>query len=396
MDTYRIKNAPVALAGCPDYDRDKVYDAVKWLLASIGAGKETFEGKKVVLKPNLVAAREPDAAVTSHPSVVEAVTRCVRECGAADVMIAESPGGSYTASFLNRIYDATGMRELAGNGGPRLNDDLSSASVKFAEGKKLKSFEVLTPIADADVVVNIPKLKTHSLTGLSCAVKNLFGVIPGTQKFAMHAAYPELGDFSEMLCDLDLALYRDHEIISVCDAVWSMEGNGPSHGTPVFTGMLLASSSTFALDVVAEHLAGLDGTTKFLDIAADKGLVARSADGVNVIRADGAPERAELAPPDSRDPNSFSMKILIAMPNLFGGRFSRFFEPSPKINAKKCVGCSNCAKVCPAKTITMKKKKGKKLAVIGRKNCIRCFCCQELCPHGAVDTVKNPILKLIG
>ncbi|MBR6916104.1 MAG: DUF362 domain-containing protein, partial [Clostridia bacterium] len=88
----------------------------------------------------------------------------------------------------------------------------------------------------------------------------------------MHAAYPELDDFSEMLCDLDLALYRDHEIVTVCDAVWSMEGNGPTHGDPVFTGMLLASSSTYALDVVAEHLAGIDGTTVFLDIAAEKGL----------------------------------------------------------------------------------------------------------------------------
>ena len=396
MDTDRIKNAPVALTGCDEYEREKVYDRVKWLLTSIGAGRETFGGKKVVLKPNLVAARDPSAAVTTHPTVVEAVTRYVRECGAADVMIAESPGGSYTASFLNRIYEATGMKELAGKGGPRLNDDLTSVPVRFAEGKKLKSFEVLTPISDADVIVNLPKLKTHSLTGLSCAVKNLFGVIPGTQKFAMHAAYPELADFSEMLCDLDLALYRDHEIISVCDAVISMEGNGPSHGSPVFTGMLLASASTYALDVVAEHLAGLDGTTKFLDVAAEKGLVCRKSDDVNVIRADGAPGQVRLAPPDSRDPNSFSMKILIAMPNLFGGRLSRFFEPSPKINAKKCVGCSNCAKVCPAKTITMKKKKGKKLAAIGRKNCIRCFCRQELCPHGAVDTVKNPILKLIG
>ncbi|MBR6916103.1 MAG: DUF362 domain-containing protein [Clostridia bacterium] len=179
MDIGRIKNAPVALAGCPDYDREKVYDAVRWLLAAIGADNRTFRGKKVVLKPNLVAAKDPSAAVTSHPSVVEAVTRYVRECGAADVMIAESAGGSYNASFLNRIYDATGMRELAENGGPRLNGDFSSVPVKFADGKKLKSFEVLTPIADADVIVNIPKLKTHSLTGLSCAVKNLFGVIPG-------------------------------------------------------------------------------------------------------------------------------------------------------------------------------------------------------------------------
>ena len=395
MDIERIKKAPVALAGCDGYDREKVYETVKRLLTSIGASEQTFKGKRVVLKPNLVAAKDPSAAVTSHPSVVDAVTRCAREFGAADVMIAESPGGSYTEPFLSRIYDATGMKELSENGGPRLNGDFTSVPVKFAEGKKLKSFEVLTPVANADVIVNIPKLKTHSLTGLSCAVKNLFGVIPGFLKFEMHAAYPELDDFSEMLCDLDLALYRDHEIVTVCDAVFSMEGNGPTHGSPVFTGMLMASASTYALDVVAERLAGLDGTARYLDIAARKGLVERDPDKIEVVRTDDAPDAFKLVLPDSKKPNSFSMRLLIALPNLFGGKFSRFFEPSPKINVEKCLGCSNCANVCPAKTITMKKKKGKKLAVIGRKNCIRCFCCQELCPHGAVDTVKNPILKLI-
>ncbi len=396
MDIVKIKNAPVALAGCGDYDREKVYTTVKWLLSSIKVGRETFGGKRVVLKPNLVAARDPDAAVTTHPSVVEAVARYVRECGASDVLLAESPGGTYTASFVSRIYEATGMKALAESGILRLNDDFSSVPVKFAEGKKLKSFEVITPIAEADVIVNICKLKTHSLTGLSCAVKNLFGVIPGTQKFEMHAAYPELEDFSEMLCDLDLALYRDHEIVTLCDAVCSMEGNGPTHGAPIFTGMLTASFSTFALDVVAEHLAGLGATTKYLDVAAEKGLVEREYEKIEVIRTDDAPGVKKLALPDSKNPNSLSMKLILALPNLFGGRMSRFLEPSPKINDNKCVGCSNCARVCPAKTITMKKKKGKKLAVIGRKNCIRCFCCQELCPHGAVDTVKNPILKLIG
>ena len=395
MDIDSLKNAPVALAGCDGYEREKVFSAVSWLLTSIGAGEGTFRNKKVVLKPNLVAAKEPSAAVTTHPAVVEAVTRYVCECGASDVMIAESPGGSYNAPFLSRVYDATGMKALAESGGPRLNDDLSSVPVKFPEGRKLKSFEALTPIVESDVIVNLPKLKTHSLTGMSCAVKNLFGVIPGTQKFEMHAAYPELGDFSEMLCDLDLALYRDHEVITVCDAVLSMEGNGPTHGNPVFTGILLASASTFALDVVAEHLAGIDGTTKYLDVVAAKGAVGRSAEEIRVIRTEDAPVTVKLALPDSKKPTSFSMKLLIALPNLFGGRFSRFFEPSPKIDPKKCLGCSNCANVCPAKTITMKKKKGKKLAVIGRKKCIRCFCCQELCPHGAVDTVKNPILRFI-
>ena len=132
-----------------------------------------------------------------------------------------------------------------------------------------------------------------------------------------------------------------------------------------------------------------------LDIAAELGLVTREIDGVNVINCKTEQiGQKKLSPPDSKK-KSFSMRILTGMPNLFGGRFSRFFEPRPSVNRKKCIGCGNCARVCPEKTIIMKKTKGKKLAKIKRNKCIRCFCCQELCPHGAVDTLKNPLIKLI-
>ena len=393
MKTEALKNAPVAVTECGGYDSDAIYGILKEQFAAIGAGREFFAGRRVALKPNLVAGKSPDAAVTTHPAVVEAVYRIVSESGAADVILAESPGGSYTAPFLSKIYSATGMKDLSEKTGLRLNDDFSSVPLSFPDGKKLKKLDVITPIYNADVVVDICKLKTHSLTGLSCAVKNLFGVVPGTVKFEMHAAYPELPDFSEMLCDLDLALYRDRDVLAVCDAVVSMQGNGPTHGEPVFTGFLLSSLSTFALDVVAEHIAGLDGTAGFLDIAAEKGVVGREFSKIRVI-GDLGEKTVPLELPDSKK-TGLSMRILKAMPNLFGGRFSRFFEPHPKINADKCIGCGNCARVCPQQTIVVESAGGKRLAKIKRKDCIRCFCCQELCPHGAVDTVRNRFIRII-
>ncbi len=394
MDIEKLKNAPVAVTGCGEYDDSGIEAILRAQFAAIGAGEEFFRGRRVLLKPNLVSAKDPSFAVTTHPAVVAAVFRIVRDMGAADVILAESPGGSYAAPFLNKIYAATGMKDLSEREGLPLNRDLSSRPVPFL-GKKLNSIEVIAPVVECDVIVNICKLKTHSLTGLSCAVKNLFGVIPGIVKFEMHAAYPELSDFCEMLCDLDMTLYRDHDILSVCDAIVAMEGNGPTHGTPVPMGRLLSSLSTFALDVVAEREAGIGRSAKYLDIAAERGIVKRDDGDIAVVRVDVPEEPAKLELPDSKKGNSFSMKILASLPNLFGGRFSRFFEPRPRINKKKCVGCGNCVSVCPQKTIITVKKKGKRLAKIKRGDCIRCFCCQELCPHGAVDTVKNPILKLI-
>lgn len=395
MDHDTMRCAPVAVSRCEEYDETLIEEILESHFAAAGADGSYFRGKRVVLKPNLVSAKKPEYAVTTHPAVVEAVYRLVKKSGAADVVLAESAGGPYSAAFMNRILDVTGMKDLSDRTGLRLNDDYSGVAIPFAEGKKLKNVEVLKPVAESDIIVNICKLKTHSLTGLSCATKNLFGVIPGVLKFEMHAAYPDPEEFCRMLVDLNLSLLQSHEVLNVCDAVVAMEGNGPTHGTPVPMGYIMTSKSAFALDVVAEHAACIEGMAEYLDIAAELGLVLREIDGVKVINCKtGQIVQKKLTPPDSKK-MSFSMRVLTGMPNLFGGRFSRFFEPRPSVNRKKCIGCGNCARVCPEKTITMKKTKGKKLATIKRDRCIRCFCCQELCPHGAVDTVKNPLIKLI-
>ncbi len=394
MDKEFPKNAPVAVTECGSYDADRVYAVLKDQFLAVGADASYFRDRRVALKPNLVAGKDPSAAVTTHPAVVEAVFRLVSEFGASDVVLAESPGGSFTVPILSRIYSVTGMRDVSERTGLALNEDISSVAVSFPEGRKLKKLDVLTPIDSADVIVDICKLKTHSLTGLSCAVKNLFGVVPGTVKFEMHASYPEIDDFSEMLCDLDLALYRGHDVLAVCDAVVSMEGNGPTHGKPVKTGFLMTSLSTFALDVAAEHYAGIDGTAKFLDVAAEKGIVERDWNKIRVIGGLADREPVQLELPDSKK-TGLSMRILKALPNLFGGRFSRYFEPRPKISKGRCIGCGNCVKVCPQKTIVLEKSGKKKIAKIKRSDCIRCFCCQELCPHGAVDTVRNTLIRII-
>ena len=377
----------VEFSRCEDYDVDKISDIIRRHFTKIGVTKDTFYGKKVALKPNLVSAKDPSAAATTHPAVVEAVYRVIRELGGTDVILAESPGGPYTVMALNRIYKATGMTEMAHRASLPLNTDVTYGKMSFSEGKKLKSFDVITPIMEADVIVNICKLKTHSLTGMSCAVKNLFGVVPGTLKVELHAAYPLLRDFSEMLVDLNLSLMRDKHIISICDGIVSMEGNGPTHGIPVRTGIILTSNSTFALDIAAEKYIGAEGETIYLDIGAERLGIPRSCDDKELTETLG---EKSLARPDSK-----AGSLLRNLPNYFGGSLARALEPKPRVNPDKCVGCGKCTGFCPQKTIEIKKKKGKKVAHIKEKNCIRCYCCQELCPSAAVDTVKNLLLRLV-
>ncbi len=374
----------VAASRCAEYDTEELTRQIGKQFEDLGINEDTFRGRRVALKPNLVAAKSPDAAATTHPAVVEAVYRNVMRLGAVDVILAESPGGPYSAATLSHIYRATGMRELSDRCGLKLNLDTSFRRMNFASGKKLREFDVITPIADADIIIDICKLKTHSLTGLSCAVKNLFGVIPGTVKFEMHAAFSRIEDFSEMLVDLNLTLAAEHEIICVCDGIVSMEGNGPTNGNPVNTGWILSSRSTFALDIVAERLCGMDGETLYLNIGAER---------LGIPRSGGV---ADIAPAPLKRPDSKAGGFLRHLPDYFGGSLARFFEPRPKISVR-CVGCGKCVGYCPEGAIRLKTKKGKgaRAAVIDRSRCIRCYCCQELCPSGAVDTVRNAIIGFV-
>ena len=371
---------------CEEYDLGLITEIIKNDFAALGVDSAFLEGKKVVIKPNLVSAKNPDCAATTHPVFVEAVYNILNEYGARNVILAESPGGPYSKPALSHIYKVTGMTSVAEKTGLELNYGSDFVKYDFIEGKKLKNFDVITPIAEADVIINICKLKTHSLTGLSCSLKNLFGVIPGVIKFEMHAAYSKLEDFSRMLVDLNLSLAKDKKIISICDGILSMEGNGPTNGTPVKTGVIFASDCTAALDIAAEKFIGSEGETLYLDYAAEElDIDRRLPDG---ILNDG--DKAELKRPDSK-----SWAILSNLSTFMGGRLARLVEPKPKVNNKKCIGCGKCVGYCPQKTIVLKKNGKGKAAKIKKSGCIRCYCCQELCPEGAVDTVKNPIVKLI-
>ncbi|MBE7005176.1 MAG: DUF362 domain-containing protein [Ruminococcaceae bacterium] len=377
-----------ALAPCGDYDEERVYAALRLALEQIDGLDFVRPGMLVALKVNLVTAMKPDTAATVHPAVVCAMTRLLRERG-AEVVIGDSPGGPYNAAYLRVVYDVCGMRR-AEKYGARLNDDFSVAEAEYPEAEKAKRFPCTAYLQKADAVVDLCKLKTHGMMGMTCAVKNFFGAIPGREKTEFHYRFPRTEDFADMLVDLYEYV---KPALCVCDAVVGMEGNGPTQGRPRPIGCLLAARNGHLLDTVAASLIGLaPQDVPTLRAAVRRGLAPETASAVSAWG-----DAAQYAVPD--------FKTVPAQPDVFfhilgdgplgkAADFvaSRMLTPRPKLEPQDCIGCGKCAAICPARAIEMKKNR----PAIDRSVCIHCFCCQEFCPKGAMRVHRPLLARLMG
>ncbi len=356
----------VYLTPCKNYRTEVAEAALLPMLESIirdNGFDENWEGKKVVIKPNLLAKRAPSAAVTAQPVFVELAAAYFVKRGAS-VIIADSPGGLYHPKLLERLYETTGMTEAARKSGASLNLDVSSV--------KNGTFTRITPLVEADLIVAIGRMKTHMLCNMTAAVKNMFGSIPGAKKAEYHAKYPEKKDFCNMLVDLCL---ENAPEINIIDGVIAMEGNGPASGTQKRVGALLGSANPFSLDLLCASMMGfLPEEVLTVDISRERGLCPQSADALEVIGADPVKFTHKFKRPKASRDAGF-LKLL---PRTIAARLKK--ERKPVIVEKKCIGCGECVRSCPAETMELVNKK----AVIHRENCIKCYCCQELCPQKAV------------
>lgn len=381
-----MKFSPVAINRAYNYD-EKLYPLILSQLRAIGVCPEMLAGKRVAVKPNLVMSKSPEYGATTHPLFLSAVISALRELGASDIIVAESSGGPYTEATIRAHYKNCGITDACG---APLNYSTAAEAVMYTEGITCKRFNIIKPIVDADVVVNVCKLKTHQLTKLTCAVKNLFGVIPGIEKFEMHAAYSRHEDFRSMLFDLDGCIMKNKTLISVCDGILGMEGNGPTGGSPRAYNAVISSMSPYCLDLAAEKILGFEGTCPTVRLGAERGLNPATAEELQLIGDD----INEMRIPDVVAPDSERKTFLSQLPDLFGGRLANFFRPRPVVNTKKCVGCGECVRSCPKHTIEFVVKNGKKKAKIKHSECILCYCCQELCPFVAIDVKKNLIVRI--
>lgn len=365
-----MENYDVAVVRCKTYDVEAVKPALEEALNAVNGLDFVKSGMKIIIKPNLVSFKKPDAAATTHPALLEALVEMLLARG-ADVTIGDSPGGPHSLPLLNRVYAATGMDRLE-KLGAKLNRNMNEKTVDFPEGKVLKNFTYTEYLDEADAIIDFCKLKSHGMLGMSAAVKNLFGTIPGLKKPEVHYKFQNDAEFADMLVDLN-EYFKPR--LAICDAVVGMEGNGPTAGTPRQIGAIIASKSTYYADVVGAELIGMniDGLPT-LQAAYERGFAPASSKNLRVygdIRA--------LTVDDFKAPPVRGLSFM-RKGNVLHFISKAALEHKPTLKKRLCVGCGECARMCPAKAIEMKNKKPH----INREKCIRCFCCQEFCPRAAM------------
>jgi len=386
MDKQEGCKPTVGLCACPDYNEETLLCAVEELFSLCGFNGLIKPEQNILIKPNLIMGRVPERAATTHPALVGAVIVHLKSLGAQNITIADSSGGVYTTAFMRSVYRETGMAAIAEKHGITLNLDVSSSDIACTDGLRCKSFTIIKPVIDADLIINIAKLKTHMMTRFSGVTKNMFGAVPGLLKPEMHCRYPEKEAFGEMLVDLfELVKPR----INIMDAVLCMEGNGPTGGSPRKMGALMGSENSYACDIAACELIHLNyKTVQYLSSAMKRGLCPPDISGIDIAGR----SIAEFDKPDFLHADDGTVDFMEFLPRFLRRPVRKWVTPKPVINPKKCVGCSKCAESCPKKTMTVRDKK----VYITYKECIKCFCCHEMCPFEAVNIKRSRLFDLLG
>ena len=367
----------ISIAMCDSYDAVKVRGAVEESVNLLGGiGQFISPGDKVFLKVNLLMPKAPDDAVTTHPAVVKAVIQILEAAG-AKVVVGDSPAMGFTKQRLEKCYKKSQMYEAVEGTGAELNWNLGTVRVSYPEGKLIKNFEIIEAAAKADKIVSLPKLKTHSFTTFTGAIKIHYGLIPGFVKAGYHAKLPDPMDFSEML--LDLALWAKPALI-IMDGVIGMDGAGPSGGKPNRAGAIMAGTDAVAMDVVATTLVKMSPmSVPAISNAVKRGITTGKATDVEIVGAclDQFASVKFEAPKAARK---------VRIPGFVLNAVSKRWTKRPVPNPAKCIACGECAKMCPKKCIKIEAKgKAKPIAVMDYKKCIRCYCCHEVCPEKAID-----------
>ena len=374
----------VALVRCNDYDPARVCDAVARGLSLLGGIEQYVRpSERILLKVNLLAATVPAKAVTTHPSVFEAVAKQALAAG-AHVSYGDSPGFGRPEFAAKRA----GLTVVGEALGLTFADFVNGKVVSNPNGKQLKQFTLAAGILESDGVISLPKLKTHALTRMTGAVKNQFGCIPGFLKGEFHARMSEMDRFARMLVDLTQFI---HPRLYVMDAIEAMEGNGPRSGRPRAVHALLFSEDPVAMDAVACRLINLDpALVPTLRWGEELGL--------------GTYTRAEIVG-DPIEPlvvadfkvNRAQQGKRGAMPQWLAKRLRNLLVPRPVIDTVLCTRCGTCIKVCPVtpKVVDFRGMHGSERPTqppsYDYSRCIRCYCCQEMCPESAI-VVETPLL----
>ncbi len=369
----------VSIVRCENYDEKKVLMALRQSVDLIG-GAQAFisKGNRVLLKPNLLYGKNPEKAVTTHPSILKGMIQIIREAGGIP-----SIGDSPSVGSLARTAEKAGIKAVADEMKcPLVEFNKPALSTKGKENILFKQLEIDQAVLDADVVINLPKWKTHTQMFLTMGVKNLFGCVPGSKKPLWHL---KAGEDAKLFARILVDIYKSvRPSLTILDGVVGMEGKGPNSGHPISIGLILASGDSLSLDQVVCDLLGISRTSLLTNrVAFDQGL------GKEKIDVFG--ERVEDVKISSFKFPTIS-QVDWGLPGFLSRALKNALTSKPVVFEEICKSCDECTKICPPQALT---RKGKDL-VFDYKQCIRCFCCLEVCPEGAISVQPGWGLRLVG
>ena len=377
----------VCILKCETYEQSVVDKVVNDLINSVVDLKTIIKpNTNVVLKVNLVAGISPDKNATTHPSIVISVAKIIKSLG-ANCIIADSSGGLYNSAYMNSVYKQTKMTDVAKITGAKLNDDFTYEYLENPNAVMHKKIPIINVLNNADLIINMSKLKTHTFMGYSGAVKNMFGSIPGLMKVEMHGNFKDQFSFSNHLIDIFETL-KSKICLNIVDGIEGMEGDGPTSGTTIKMNCLLASTNAYELDYVLTKIMDIDSfKMPLIQQEQKRGLL--SIEEIEYL-GDNYESfvKKEFNNVEIQVYNKNNKKV----PPFLNGFVHKLLTRRPIIKKSKCKGCKKCFDHCPVKAIEMcKKKDNKQYAKVNYDKCIRCFCCQELCPFHVVK-IKTGIL----
>ncbi len=328
-----------------------------------GMARYINKGDRVLLKVNLVAARKPERAVTTHPEFVRAVARAVKNAGGIP-FIGDSPGGVFSFKNLKKAYKLSGLVDLAKEENIPLNYDTSVKKLDLPKHMRQKRLPVCKYVLDADKIIALPKLKTHSSQYMTLACKIMYGAVPGLTKAMYHAQFPTKVAFADMLIDV-LCMVQPQ--LFIMDGILGMQGQGPSSGDPINLGFALASADPVAMDIAICKMIGIEPV------------------GIPVLK------RAKVR---GLWPKEIIYPILKPECNLIEGfvlpntaahlRTGERASKKRPLITENCIGCGECERICPRGAV----KVCNGIATVDYSKCIQCFCCHEICPEEAIRLGK--------
>lgn len=331
-------------------------------------------GQRVLLKPNLLGPFAVERAVTTHPAVVRAAILLVQQAGGQPLV-----GDSPAFGPLPAVARACGLIPVLEETGAKLLDLSEPGEFTVPDHRVSPRLTLARALADVDVVITLPKLKTHAQMALTASLKNQYGCVPGALKSQWHFRLQDAAWLARLMLDINRVV---KPALAILDGIVAMEGDGPTSGRPRPLGVLLAGRDLAAVDTVACHLIGLDpARVPLLAAAREQGFGETRIERVPIA----GPSLHSLVVKDFqkvRQPQEVLHLLPLPVPVLNWLR--RQWTLRPRIIEGRCKRCGICEKGCPVRppAIHPNAPPGARL---DDARCIRCYCCHEFCPSHGIE-----------